>query len=138
MHEIGQSPYNFEVDQGKVKIVAPESGKTYVTNVGQQTITKKLKKSTWNCHEDNSNLQTNCISNFYSNKLGCTLPWVQEKHDFTQRKCKGEAKFQEFRNLSMSVHEGKMNEEIEKQGEVDILGRHIMKHLITGLYSSKE
>ena len=46
-------------------------------NTGTQIVTKKLTTSSNKCHEDNSNMQKNCIDNFYAEKLGCTLPWAK-------------------------------------------------------------
>ena len=118
MHEIGQSPYNAEVDQGKTEWVSPEPGKTYLTTISQQTVTKTLKKSSWNCHEDNSNWQPKCINNFYHKKLGCILPWLDEEEYFKWPKCIGNEKFWEFRNLSLFIHQGKLNDQLEREGTV--------------------
>ena len=101
LHEIGQSPYNFEVDQGNIQWLGYEPGKSYLTTIGQQVVRQNLKKSTWNCHEDNSNMQTNCINNFYNKKLGCILPWLQVVDDNNPKMltevCQGKEKFDEFR-----------------------------------------
>ena len=86
VHDIGQSPYNYEINQNEVEMIGLENpwhhenfGKTYRAIIGQQVVTQKLKKSAaQNCHEDNSNKQTLCINNFYNKKLGCTLPWLHK------------------------------------------------------------
>ena len=52
-------------------------GNNYAINTGTQIVTKKLKTSTSICHEDNSNMQKNCIDDFYAEKLGCVLPWAK-------------------------------------------------------------
>ena len=86
LHDIGQSPYNYEINQNEVEMIGLENpwhhenfGKTYRAIIGQQVVTQKLKKSAaQNCHEDNSNKQTLCINNFYNKKLGCTLPWLHK------------------------------------------------------------
>ena len=101
LHEISQSPYNFEVDQGNIQWLGYEPGKSYLTTIGQQVVRQNLKKSTWNCHEDNSNMQTNCINNFYNKKLGCILPWLQvfdyNNPTMPTEVCQGKDKFNEFR-----------------------------------------
>ena len=51
------------------------TGNKYRIIIGQQIITESLKKSTRNCHEDNLNIQSECINNVYSKILGCNLPW---------------------------------------------------------------
>ena len=76
LHEINQSPHNYEVNQGKIEWIG--LGNTYLIGTGTQTVTKKLKTSTLKCHEDNSNMQKNCIDDFYSEKLGCILPWAKQ------------------------------------------------------------
>ena len=98
-------------------MIGSEPGKTYLTTVGQQTVITNLKKSTWNCHEDNKNSQTDCINKFYSKKLGCILPWIKVVDDFTKTICNGTEKFKEFRSLSMFIHEGKTNDELEREGK---------------------
>ena len=76
LHEINQSPHNYEVNQGTIEWIG--QGSTYAIGTGTQTVTKKLKTSTLKCHEDNSNMQKNCIDDFYSEKLGCILPWAKQ------------------------------------------------------------
>ena len=65
-----------------------------------------------NCHEDNSNKQTNCLNRFYANKLGCRLPWTVENG----AKCTGKDKFAEFRNLSLNIREPEIEKELIDQG----------------------
>ena len=76
IHEIGQSLHNYYLDQRKFEVILPK--KAYAKKFGKQVVTKNLKTSKTNCHEDNSNNMMNCINNFFAKKLGCTLPWVQE------------------------------------------------------------
>ena len=70
---------------------------------GQQDVVKRLKKSNFICHEDNSNQQEDCLNNYYASKLNCTLPWVQAENQENTALCDGKDKFEEFRNLSMSI-----------------------------------
>ena len=109
-HELGQSPHNYDMDQGKIEWFAPNSA--YFVRTGKQIITNKLRSPTMNCHEDNSNKQTNCLDKFYAKKLGCTLPWTDEKGD----KCTGKDKFVEFKNLAMSIRESDIEKELIDQG----------------------
>ena len=48
---------------------------------GHQTETARLKKANYYCIEDNSNRFMDCIDNFYSEKLGCILPWTLKVHE---------------------------------------------------------
>ena len=76
MHESGQSHYNYDVDRSKIKYVDKDTHVVY-TMSGQQDVVKRLKKSNFECNEDNSNKQADCLNNYYASKLNCTLPWVQ-------------------------------------------------------------
>ena len=102
MHESGQSPYNYDVDLSKVEYLDKDSHVVY-TMSGQQDVVKRLKKSNFICHEDNSNRQEDCLNNYYASKLNCTLPWVQTDNQEQTSSCDGKDKFEEFRNLSMSI-----------------------------------
>ena len=110
IHEMGQSPHNYDMDQGKVKWFPENSA--YVITTGKQIITNKLKSPKMNCHEANSNKQTKCLNEFYAKKLGCTLPWVEDNN----AKCTGKGKFIEFKNLSMRVRKSGIKKELIDQG----------------------
>ena len=102
MHESGQSRYNYDVDLSKMEYLDKDSHVVYTMN-GQQDVVKRLKKSNFICHEDNSNRQEDCLNNYYASKLNCTLPWVQAYNQEHTSLCDGKDKFEEFRNLSMSI-----------------------------------
>ena len=110
IHEIGQSLHNYYLDQRKVEWILPN--KTYMKKFGKQVVTKNLKTSKTNCHEDNSNNMMNCINNFCAKKLGCTLPWVQENGT----KCTGKEKFEEFKNLSAQLKGDSIGNELMEEG----------------------
>ena len=86
------------------------------SNLGQQEVTSRLKKSKFNCHEDNSNKQAECLNEYYALKLNCTLPWIASKRPQNRAKCQGRKKFTEFRNLSMSIGNSRDIGELEKKG----------------------
>ena len=118
IHESGQSQYNYEVDQSKIKYL--DKGSHVVNTMsGQQDVVKRLKKSNYICHEDNSNRQTDCLNNYYASKLNCALPWVHaDKGDNQEHTvlCDGKDKFEEFKNLTMSIGEFEATNELEKMG----------------------
>ena len=117
MHETKQSPYNYVVDQGKLKWIV--NGYHNVIFMGKQEVTKRLKKSKFNCLEDNSNKQTECLNEYYASKLNCILPWVPSNNpNNTQnrQKCQGKEKFNEFRNLSFAIGNPEVIDELEKRG----------------------
>ena len=88
IHEIGQSLHNYYIDQRKIEWIVPKTA--YLKKFSKQVVTKKLKTSKMDCHEDNSNNMMNCVNNFFAKKLGCTLPWVKENEE----KCTGKEKFE--------------------------------------------
>ena len=114
MHETKQSPYNYIVDQGKLRWIV--NGYQNVIFMGKQEVTKRLKKSKFNCLEDNSNKQTECINEYYASKLSCILPWVPSNNPQNRQKCQGKEKFTEFRNISMSIGNPEVIGELEKKG----------------------
>ena len=65
-------PIEYELFDATTKV---GTGNKYRIIIGQQIVTQSLKTSTRNCHEDNLNIQSDCINNVYSKILGCNLPW---------------------------------------------------------------
>ena len=115
MHESGQSQYNHYVDVSRIEYLDKDSHVIY-TMSGQQDVVKRLNKSRFICHEDNSNRQADCINNYYASKLNCTLPWVQANNQDPADLCNGKDKFEEFKNLSMSIGElGATNDLYERE-----------------------
>jgi hypothetical protein len=110
IHEIGQSLHNYYLDQRKFELILPK--KAYGKKFGKQVVTKNLKTSKTNCHEENSNNMMNCINNFCAKKLGCTLPWVQK----SGAKCTGKEKFEEFKNLSAKLKGERIGNELMEEG----------------------
>mgnify|MGYP001345862205 CR=1 FL=1 len=53
IHEIGQSLHNYYLDQRKFEVILPK--KAYLKKFGKQVVTKNLKTSKTDCHEDNLN-----------------------------------------------------------------------------------
>jgi hypothetical protein len=87
--------------------------------MGKQELTKRLKKSKFNCLEDNSNKQTECINEYYASKLNCTLPWVPSNNPINpqnRQQCQEKEKFTEFRNLSMSIGNPEVIRELKIKG----------------------
>ena len=86
------------------------------TMSGQQNVVKWLKKSNFMCHEDNSNHQADCLNNYYASKLNCTLPWARSHNQEHTGLCDGKNKFEEYRNLSMSIGEIKATNDLKSMG----------------------
>ena len=104
MHESGQSQYNYVVDESRHEYCVKDYFIIYAMS-SQQDVVKRLKKSNYTCHEDNSNRRTDCLNSYYASKLNCTLPWVHANSQEHTALCNGKEKFQEFKNLSMSIGE---------------------------------
>lgn len=98
-HGKGESKQNYVFDWTTIEYIA--KGKINAIYLKTQE-TRKLKKAKYNCAEDNSQRFTDCINDFYAFKLGCQLPWVR-KTNSSSTYCKGQDKFSQFRNLSMSI-----------------------------------
>ena len=75
-------------------------------------MTKKLKTSKMDLHEDNSHNMMNPVISFYAKKLGCTLTWVQESGP----KCSGKEKFEDFKNLSAKLKGNSIGKELMEEG----------------------
>ena len=97
-HENGQSPYNYDFDYRQVKWI--DADKELWVEFGQSTEIQHLDKSRHNCIKENTNKTPDCINKYFSKKLGCILPWSTNTNKTT---CDGKDKFQEFKNLSMSI-----------------------------------
>ena len=64
MHESGQSQYNYKVHYSSIEFLDKDSHVVY-TMSGQQDVVKRLKKSNFECNEDYSNKQADCLKNYY-------------------------------------------------------------------------
>ena len=72
-HEKLQLPNNYALDFNNVELLANEAG--YVQYL-QETQTTLVKRSKYDCYEDNSMYITDCINEFYAKQLKCNLPWA--------------------------------------------------------------
>ena len=68
IHESGQSQYNYNVHYSSIELLDMDSHVVY-TMSGQQDIVKRLKKSNFECNQDNSNKQADCLNNYYASKV---------------------------------------------------------------------
>ena len=98
-HEKLQLHNNYDLDLNSVELLANEAGYTQYMQETQATF---LKKSKYDCYEDNSMYFTNCISEFYAKQLKCNLPWaIKSNPDFKQ--CESEEELKQFRKLSVDI-----------------------------------
>ena len=73
-----------------------------------------LKKSNYDCVEDNSFSFKDCINEFISNQIGCSLPWI--KTVIKKRQCTSKQDLDMFRNLSIHLTSPKARGDISKNG----------------------
>ena len=84
----------------------------------KQTDTLNINKSNYTCNEVASNGFMQCMENYYSNKLGCVLPWTlfHGHNNHSMNVCKGKDKYREFKNISMNILEPEGDKELKKEG----------------------
>ena len=79
-----------------------------------ETEVSRLKKSNYDCAEDNSFSFKDCMNEFISNQIGCSLPWTKTMPE--KRQCKTQQDLDIFRNLSTQLTSPKLQEIISKDG----------------------
>ena len=79
-----------------------------------QTETISLKKSKYNCFEDNSMIFKDCINDFISEQIKCQLPWAKQTTNFSV--CKTEEDLKSFRNLSIHIRKKDNKHKIDERG----------------------
>ena len=59
-----------------------------------------------------------CMENYYSQKLGCILPWALNNNIRNDSKnlCKGKEKFKAFKNLAMNILKSEQSKELINEG----------------------
>ena len=59
-----------------------------------------------------------CVENYYSQKLGCKLPWALNNNirNDSLNLCKGKEKFKEFKNLAMNILKSEQSKELINEG----------------------
>ena len=83
----------------------------------KETDTTFLKKSTYDCYEDNSIRMTNCMNEFYAKELGCKLPWdTESKLDDQLKNCETAVQLDTFRNLSNYITSKTLISKVKKYG----------------------
>ena len=95
-HQPGQSLHAFGFDLTE-NFEIYHKGKGY-TEMTTTVETRSLKKSNYDCYEENSMRMTDCINDFIAGQLDCYLPWTKIEKGVDI--CNGSEKLQEFRNLT--------------------------------------
>ena len=110
-HENGQSPYNHDFDYRQINWIKP--GMVLHVVFGQSTEVQHLDKTGFSCIKDDTNKMPDCVNKYFSKKLGCILPWSTNP---TETICEGKDKFQQFKNLSMSILKPQIKKELNQAG----------------------
>ena len=89
----------------------------YIT-LGTQVDTIKINKSNYTCNEYNSNRFMHCMEDYYSEKLGCMLPWVLRNNirNSNMNLCKGKEKYEEFKEIIMKILKPEETKELTNKG----------------------
>ena len=115
-HQQANSPYLYKLAQDEWLTIERNTFLRIV--LGKQIDTININKSNYTCYEDNSNGFMHCMEKYYSEKLGCILPWALRdslKADIMNL-CKGKEKFKEFRNITMNILKPEENKKLINNG----------------------
>ena len=116
MHENGQSVHNYYSPYSAIQWIVSGTKREVILDQEQQKV-QRLNKRNFHCYEENLHHSlSDCVNRYYAMKLGCSLPWVITTSNISNSVCKGEDKFKEFKNMSMSIFEPDIHEEIEDFG----------------------
>ena len=77
-----------------------------------------MNKYSYTCNKSNQNRFMHCVENYYSNRLGCLLPWsIKDGYkNQTSNVCKGAQKFNEFKQISMNILRTKETKKLINEG----------------------
>ena len=102
-HQEAHSPYLYMMAQDK-RLWFKSKTLLYI-DLGTQVDTININKSNYTCKEDNSNRFMHCMENYYSEKLGCMLPWVLKNNikNSSMNLCNGKEKYKEFKEVVMKI-----------------------------------
>ena len=78
--------------------------------------TISLKKSTFDCDENNSMKFENCVNDFIAEQLKCKLPWTNYLGLEEFEECDGKDRFEEFRNVSRDLGSELFRKQLKKRG----------------------
>ena len=113
-HEPGQSllNYNFDFLQN-FEIYWQSNG---YTEVPTSIETVSIKKSTYDCYEDNSMKMNDCINEYIAEQMNCYLPWAKQHSEMNLELCSGPEKLELFRNISFHITSSKYKSGIREKG----------------------
>ena len=115
-HQEANSPYLYKLAEDQ-RVWFERNTLLYI-NLGMQVDTININKSNYTCDKENSNHFMHCMENYYSGKLGCTLPWVLKNNvrNDSLNRCKGKEKFDEFNKTNMNILKPEATKELLNKG----------------------
>ena len=113
-HEYGNSKQNYDFDMTSGFDMLPNWRSSL--EVLEQTETISLKKSNYDCYEDNSMKMTDCINDFYASQLGCKLPWAVRSKLEHMEECQTAEQLEVYRNLSFYITSDELKSKLGKYG----------------------
>ena len=115
-HQEDNSPYLYKFAQDQWFLF--ETHDLLKIEIGKQIDTIYINKSNYTCEEENSKQFMRCMENYYSQKLGCILPWTLNNNirNDSMNLCKGKEKFKEFKNLAMNILKSEQSKELINEG----------------------
>ena len=115
-HQEAHSPYLYKMAQDK-RLWFKSKTLLYI-DFGTQVDTININKSNYTCKEDNSNRFMHCMENYYSEKLGCMLPWVLKNNirNSSMNLCNGKEKYKEFKEVIMKILKPEETKELINRG----------------------
>ena len=118
-HQEANSPYLYKFAQDQWFWFETQSllPVLYI-EIGRQIDTVNINKSNYTCDEENSKRFMDCMENYYSQKLGCKLPWALNNNirNDSMNLCKGKEKFKEFKNLAMNILKSEQSKQLINEG----------------------
>ena len=114
-HQEAESPYLYKLVQDQLWI---KNKNLLWIELGEQIDTVKINKPNYICDEYNSNSFMHCMENYYSQKLGCTLPWSLNNtlKYASMNICEGKEKFKQFKNIAMNILKPDENKKLINEG----------------------
>ena len=115
-HQEADSPYLYDLEQDE--LVWFENKTMLYMSFGKQIDTININKFNYTCDEENSKHFMQCMENYYSQKLGCMLPWILKNNlrNDSMNLCKGKEKFQEYKNVAMNILKSETRKELINKG----------------------
>ena len=115
-HQEADSPYLYMLEQDE--LLWFERKTLLYMSFGKQIDTINIDKSNYTCDEENSKRYMHCMENYYSQKLGCILPWVLKNNirNDSMNLCQGKEKFKEYKNIAMNILKSEANKELINEG----------------------